>query len=117
MLSWACTVHRGQGLSLTAAVVSFDLKKRKSVVALSTVTSIDNLFLIGEYHCNVFKDNESVVVEFSVLREIDCNSITVSLSNKRSLKRHTADIRRLTENDILCLTENQIEMILTLQKS
>ena len=42
---------------------------------------------------------------------VDCNSLTISLLNTRSLKRHAADIsraRRLTENDILCLTESQI---------
>ena len=30
VLSWACTVHKVQGLSLTSAVVSFDLEKQKS---------------------------------------------------------------------------------------
>ena len=42
---------------------------------------------------------------------VGCNSLTVSLLNTRSLKRRTADIsrtRQLTENDIICLTENQI---------
>ena len=42
---------------------------------------------------------------------VDCNSLTVSLLNTRSLKRRTADIsrtRQLTESDIICLTENQI---------
>ena len=42
---------------------------------------------------------------------VDCNSLTISLLNARSLKRHAADIsrfRRLTENDILCLTESHI---------
>ena len=127
VLSWACTVHKVQGLSLTSAVVSFDLEKQKSFnegqmyVALSRVTSVDNLFPIGKYDCNVFKDNESAVVEYSRLREnrfgtiytdyVDCNSLTISLLNTRSLKRHAVDIsrvKRLTENDILCLTESQI---------
>ena len=55
VLSWACTVHKVHGLSLTSAVVSFNLEKQRSVnegqmyVALSGVTSIDNLFLIGKY--------------------------------------------------------------------
>ena len=46
VLSWACTVHKVQGLSLTSAVVSFDLEKQRSFnegqmyVALSRVTSI-----------------------------------------------------------------------------
>ena len=61
MLSWACTVHKVQGLSLTSAVVSFDLEKQKSFnegqmyVALSRITSIDNIFLIGKYNRNFFK--------------------------------------------------------------
>ena len=68
MLSWACTVHKVQGLSLTSAVVSFDLEKRKSFnevqayVALSRRTSIDNIFLIGKYNRNVSKVNESAAV-------------------------------------------------------
>ena len=116
-----------QVLSLISAVVSFDLEKQKSFnegqmyVALSRVTSIDNLFLIGKYNLNVFKVNESAVVEYSRLRGnrfktintdyVDCNSLKVSLINTRSLKRHAVDIsrvRRLTENDILCMTESQI---------
>ena len=44
-LSWACTVHKVQGLSLNKIVISFDLLKQKSFnsgqmyVALSRVTS------------------------------------------------------------------------------
>ena len=102
VLSWACTGHKVQGLSLTSAVVSFDLEKQKSFnegqmyVALSRVTSIYNLFLIGKYNRNVFKVNESAVAECNRLREnrfdtintnyVDCNSLTVSLLNTRSLK-------------------------------
>ena len=102
VLSWACTVHKVQGLSLTSAVVSFDLKKQKSFnegqmyVVLNRVTSIDNLFLIGKYNQNVFKVNESAFAEYNRLREnrfdtintnyVDCNSLTVSLLNTRSLK-------------------------------
>ena len=127
VLSWACTVHKVQGLSLTSAVVSFDLEKQKSFnesqlyIVLSRVTSIDNIFLIRKYNRNVFKVNESAVVENSRLQEkrfetintdyVECNSLTVSLLNTRSLKRHAADIsraRRLIENNILCLTESQI---------
>ena len=90
-------------------------------VALSRVTSIDNLFLIGKYSPNVFKVNENTILEYKRLQEnrfdpidtehVDCNSLTISLLNVRSLKRHAVDIsrsRQLTENDILCLTESQI---------
>ena len=126
VLSLAYTVHKVKGLSLTSVVVSFDLEKQKSFhagqmyFALSSITSIENLFLIGKYNSNVFKLNKSPIVEYSRLREnrldtiytdyVDCNSLTVSLLNTRSLKRHAADIsrvRRLIEKDILCLTESK----------
>ena len=97
MLSWACTVRKVHGLSLTSEIVSFDLEKQKSFnegqmyVSLSGVTSIDNLFLTGKYNRNVFKVNESAVAEYSRLREnrfdtfnadfVDCSSLTVSLLN------------------------------------
>ena len=90
-------------------------------VLLSRETSIDNLFLIGKYNRDVFKVNESALVECSRLWEnrfdtiytnyVDYNSFKVSLLNAQSLESHAADIskaRRLSESDILCLTESQI---------
>ena len=115
-----------QGLSLSLAIVTFDLEKQRlfnegqMYVALSKVTSIDNLFLIGKYRANVFRVENSIL-GYKRLQEnrcdtiytdnVDSNSLTVSLLNTRSLKRHAVDInrvRQLTENDILCLTESQI---------
>ena len=61
VLSWACTVHKVQGLSLTSAVVSFDLEKQKSFnegqmyVALSRVTSITIFFLLGNIIAKLMK--------------------------------------------------------------
>ena len=120
-LSWQCTVHKVQGLNLRSAVVSFDLENQKSFnegqtyVALSRVTKIDNLFLIGKYSPNVFKVNENAVIEYRRLREnlldriyidhVDCNSLTVSLLNTRCLMQW---ISTEMENSILCLTESQI---------
>ena len=55
-LSWACTVHKVQGLSLDRAVISFDLNKQRSFkvgqmyVALSRVTNMDGLYLTGTYN-------------------------------------------------------------------
>ena len=73
-------------------------------VASSRVTKIDDLFLIGKYSPDVFKVNENVVIEYSRLREnlfdriyidhVDCNSLTVSLLNTRSLVRHAVDVNR-----------------------
>ena len=59
-----------------SAVVSFDLENQKSFnesqmnVALSKVTKIDNLFLIGKYSPNVLKVNQNAVIRYSRLREI-----------------------------------------------
>ena len=50
-LSWACTVHKVQGLSLGSMVVDFNLNKQKSFnqgqmyTALSRATTYDNLHL------------------------------------------------------------------------
>ena len=85
-------------------------------VVLSRVTSIDNLFLIGKYNRNVFKVNDSAVAEYNRFDTIntnyvDCNSLTVSLLNTQSLKRHAGDLsraRQFTEDDVLCLSESQI---------
>ena len=90
-------------------------------VTLSRVTNIDNLFLIGKYSRDVFKDNENAVIEYSRLWEnlfdriyidhVDCNSLTVSLLNTWSSVRHVVDIdqtKELVENYVLCLTESQI---------
>ena len=64
------------------------------------------MFSVAEY--NRLRENrfDTINADF-----VDCNSLTVSLLNTRSLKRHAADIsraRQLIENDILCLTESQI---------
>ena len=54
-------------------IFSFDLKKQKSFnggqmyVALSTVASIDKLFLIGKYNPNAFEVNKNATIEFGKL--------------------------------------------------
>ena len=69
MLSWTCTVHEVQGLSLNLTVFSFDLEKQKLFnqgqiyVALSCVTDIKNLHLIGTCNRNVFQVNSNVMSE------------------------------------------------------
>ena len=82
MLCWACTVHMVQGLSLTSAVVNFDLEKQRSFnegqmyVALRRVTSIDNPFLIGKYTPNVFKVSKCFpILEYKRLQEIDLKQL------------------------------------------
>ena len=54
MLAQGCTVHKVQGLTLEEVIISFDLVKQKNFnygqmyVALSRVTSLKCLYLIGE---------------------------------------------------------------------
>ena len=127
MLSWACTVHKVQGLSLNEGVISFDLEKQRSFnqgqmyVAISRITNIDKLFLIGEYASNAIKANRDATVEYDRLRQyvfepcsnitVNNRSLTISLLNTRSLKKHAVDIvkeSRLMDSDIICLTETHI---------
>ena len=65
-LSWACTVHKVQGLSLVDSVVSVDLEKKKSFnqgqiyVALSRISSVNKVYLIESYNKAALKVNKSV---------------------------------------------------------
>lgn len=58
MLSWASIIHKFQGLNLNAVVVSFDSEKQKSFnqgqmhMDLSRLTSINKLYLTGQYNAN-----------------------------------------------------------------
>ena len=55
MLSWSCTVHKVQGLSLNKAIISFTLFNQRNFnngqmyVALSRVTSMEGMLLTGEF--------------------------------------------------------------------
>ena len=128
MLAWACTVHKVQGLSLIKVVVSFDLLKQKQYncgqmyVALSRVTSLDGLFLIGEYKSPAIRADPRVSLEYGCMQNersieepryspLTDNSIKVTLLNTRSFCKHAVDINKdpiLLETDILCLTETQL---------
>ena len=127
-LSWACTVHKVQGLSLKEIVVSFELFRQRSFnpgqlyVALSRVTNLSGLFLTGIFNNQAFKADKQAFAEYERLRshcvlsdvpQIQCShdSLTITLLNTRSLKKHAIDIKsdkRLMETDILCLTETHI---------
>ena len=127
-LSWACTIHKVQGLSLQEAVVSFDLERQKifkpgqMYVALTRVTNIQGLFLTGSFKQDFIKANESATQEYDrlhnealfippIVRSALPTTLSVALLNTRSLKTHAADIAsdwRLMNNDMLFLTETQL---------
>ena len=67
MLAWGCTIHKVQRLTLEEAVISFDLVKQKNFsygqmyVALSRVTSLNGLYLIGEFNLSyITKDPRAI---------------------------------------------------------
>jgi len=128
MLSWACTCHKVQGLGLPSAVISFDLLRQRQFnfgqmyVALSRVTNINGLFLIGEFTEKAIRVNTKADTEYERLRkesafqpledlDIVPHSITITLLNTRSLRKHSIDIsadKHLCNSDIICLTETQL---------
>ena len=98
-----------QGVSLAEVVVGFDLEKRKSFnqeqlnVALSRISSMHEMYLIGSYNKAALKVNESAKKEYGRLRSeglfksqshlaVTQTSITITLLNTRSLKLHVLDI-------------------------
>ena len=103
-MSWACTVHKVQGLSLNQVVVSFDLLKQKSFnhgqiyVALSRAKSLSGLFLIGKFDSSTITVDLRASNEYATLREASClfleveehkeNLLSMSCCNVRSLKKH-----------------------------
>ena len=129
-LSWACTVHKVQGLTLENVVVSLELKKQKSFnygqiyVALSRATSLQGLHILGKIEGKHIKANPKVNEEYERLRHSSSifktpantdlsnkSTLTVSLLNVRSLRKHCKDIKhhcQLFNSDILALTETQL---------
>ena len=109
-LSWACTVHKVQGLTLENVVVSLELHKQRSFnygqiyVALSCATSLQGLHILGEIQSKHIKANPKVHKEYERLRNScliastehkSCNTsvLTISLLNIRSLRKHSDDIK------------------------
>ena len=101
VLSWACTVPKVQGLSLDEGVISFDLHRQRSFnqgqmyVALSRITSLDRMFLIGN---TAVKENSSAKQEYQRLRRenkfttlpfvsVSEMTLNITLLNTRSLKK------------------------------
>ena len=123
-LSWACTVHKVQGLSLKQVVVGFDLIKQKAFnhgqiyVALSRASFLLGLFLIGTFNSNVITADERAKNEYQRLRDSSLtenvsrnSSLSISCCNVRSLKKHVSDIKTDSEilrSEVILCTETQI---------
>ena len=124
-LSWACTVHKVQGLDLAQLVVSFDLLKQKAFnhgqiyVALSRAKTLEGLFLIGNFSAHTITADERSKNEYERLRQ-NClieepvelnNFFSISYCNVRSLKKHVSDIstdQKFVNSQVILCTETQI---------
>ena len=71
MLAWACTVNKVQCLSLTQIVLSFQLLKQRQFnygqiyVALSRVTTLEGLYILGPFTEDSIRANPFGLVEYS----------------------------------------------------
>ena len=129
ILSWACTVHKVQGKTFPKIVFSFQLLKQRRFnsgqvyVALSRVTSLEGLYLTGQFNKNSITFDQRAYNEYEYMRNnlklvtgidsVSCeeNSLTFSLLNIRSLKKHSVDIKydqSLMKSNIIFLTETQL---------
>ena len=119
-----------QGLSSNQDVISFDLHCQRSFsqgqmyVALSRITSLDRMFLIGNYYKTPIKENPSAKQEYQRLRRenkfttlpfvsVSEMTLNITLLNTRSLKKYYKDIMKdqhLLDSDILCSTETQLQI-------
>jgi len=129
ILAYACTVHKVQGLTLQKIVVSFQLHKQhhfhpgQMYVALSRVTSLDGLYLIGNFSASAIRSSEKAEKEYQRFRSrenlleplLSCipteENLVLTMLNIRSLRPKSASIRHhkeLNDSDVLFFTETQI---------
>ena len=108
-MSSSCTAHKVQGLSLSDGVISYDLQRQKSFnqdqmyVAMSRISKLENMHLIGNYNRNAIKVNKSAKKEYERLYS-ECllsplsfpkannDTLTTPLLNTGSLRRYSEDI-------------------------
>ena len=129
MLSWAATIQKVQGKTFQKIVVWFDLFKHQTFnpghiyVALSRVTSLVGLYLIGTYNRKALKVDQRAKVQYDYMRkncqfqkvEGHCdttnNSLVITLLNVRSLMKQSIDVsfdNNLVQSNIIGFTETQL---------
>ena len=92
-------------------------------VALSRVTSLNGLYLTGEYKSSAIKADPRAIHEYERMRDesvitpnANCgmltnNSLTITLLNVRTFPNHAIDISHsemLLQTDVFCFTETQL---------
>jgi len=99
------------------------LKRLQFPLSLSCVTSLDGLYITGNFDKKFVNSDKRATNEYDRMRENSKlesvesfkypsdGSLLISLLNVRSLAKHAIDIKHdnfLIQNDILCLTETQL---------
>lgn len=72
MLAWACTVHKVQGKTFDKIVVCFDFKQKafhpgQIYVALSRVTNLQGLHLIGNFKKSTIKADTRALINIKMI--------------------------------------------------
>ena len=120
-LSWACTTHKVQGMTVDKVVVNLDrtFSAGQGYVALSRVTTKEGLFIetndATSLQKKIYADPEvqSSMKDMSLLTLPNYpisphDGITVVLHNIQSLNKHFEDLKRdirFKNADVICLTE------------
>ena len=120
-LSWSCTAHTVQGMTVDKVVVNLDLafSSGQGYVALSRVTSKDGLFIEINDPTSLTKKKYADPEVHSALQKMPMlklptyssasdEDITVVLHNIQSLNKHITDLKkdeRFRNADVICLTE------------
>ncbi|XP_013855916.1 ATP-dependent DNA helicase PIF1 [Austrofundulus limnaeus] len=128
-LAFSCTVHKTQGLTTQAAVVS--LKKMfepgMAYVALSRVTSLSGLYLLELDETKLYANTE-VTAALQTMRQASVedmmpllllretvsrpDTLTIVHHNAEGLPSHISDLKshhELCLADVLCLTETHLQ--------
>ena len=115
VLSWSCTIHKVQGLSLSDGVISYELQRQKSFnqgqmyVAMSRISKLENMHLIGNYNQNAIKVNKSAKKEYERLySECLLSPLSFPKASNDTLTIALLSDVDLMQNGILCLTETQL---------
>ena len=120
-LSWACTIHKVQGLTVDEIVVSFDGRYNdgQAYVALSRSRTLSGLHIL-KYQPSKIRASKAVMNEMDRLRRSQAipshyklltakdNQCNISVLNVRSLPLHTEDLQLdpvFKKSHIIILTE------------
>ncbi|XP_062613488.1 uncharacterized protein LOC134275232 [Saccostrea cucullata] len=119
-LSWACTSHKVQGMTVSKVVVNLDrtFSPGQGYVALSRVSTKEGLFIetndVDSLQKKIYADPEvkAAAQEMPKLTlpnfDIWEQGIVIFLHNIQSLNKHFVDLQKDIRNrkaDIICLTE------------